>query len=705
MQVVRAVCAILAGTALAASIGLASVALLATWWIPTKSAFLIMDGINGTVKDGVLSEITLWGNIGCGGNESWNNICSLTIEDPALQACIGDSDADSEAAEGEWRPPPPATTTPFLSPTLDPKRNMGKPAPPTEDPDAIRAREKAEERKKQDVRNAVTFGDAKAYPVEGGTVTAEKPPTGEKNVMIKTTTAAPTKPRKAIGKKLDGSDDSQILTPVPNRGFLGNIFHDHVGPKSIPEPPPLAETYHPLASPKISTTKKPDVYPGLEEVVEMCPITRSGERAMMFVCQLISQCSLISQAKIALITALVFLSSSAFVLSGFKAGGGGVNHEGTPQPTKHVLGFLSCALSVGGTICLFWTLSVAGGVNVPHSLDGTGYVCASAASGLSLFSALVMLNAANLAHKYPGRPASQEKGKDDKKQFGFDSQKHELEKDFPGLKHELAKTLPVRTAWQPTFGEADEEDEPSAAAENAKKHSMEQLVAVSPEDLPDPSEAVVCCMPEEVTAIPAAEKTLTSFFLGEGSVYAHTFYAAQAESSPTPPMVEYEVADVPDGWTSAVLPDDGRIYYYNQEAGTSQWEHPLFAGWEAAVSSDFGDTYYVNSRTGESQWEFPPSPGWSTDRSPRNGSLYYCNNRTGERQRQHPLAVPASGDDQPQSSRWGATSTKWAAKQNTSREPAMGSTWSGTPVEWVKKRSKKTGQVYMVAKKRKWAEL
>merc|ERR1711988_855336 len=58
------------------------------------------------------------------------------------------------------------------------------------------------------------------------------------------------------------------------------------------------------------------------------------------------------------------------------------------------------------------------------------------------------------------------------------------------------------------------------------------------------------------------------------------------------------------GWTRRTT-SDGRLYYYNERAGISQWGVPeLPSGWDARISST-GQVYYINQQAGTTQWRWP----------------------------------------------------------------------------------------------------
>jgi len=60
---------------------------------------------------------------------------------------------------------------------------------------------------------------------------------------------------------------------------------------------------------------------------------------------------------------------------------------------------------------------------------------------------------------------------------------------------------------------------------------------------------------------------------------AKPIYATAYTEAPSPPSdkilsASHPFACLPAGWTTAVDPSDGRIYYYNCQSGHSTWRHP-----------------------------------------------------------------------------------------------------------------------------------
>eukprot|EP00735_Rhodelphis_limneticus_P010855 TRINITY_DN3766_c0_g1::TRINITY_DN3766_c0_g1_i1::g.24065::m.24065 TRINITY_DN3766_c0_g1::TRINITY_DN3766_c0_g1_i1::g.24065 ORF type:complete len:169 (+),score=13.36,sp/Q8BZZ3/WWP1_MOUSE/51.19/2e-19,sp/Q8BZZ3/WWP1_MOUSE/52.05/5e-17,sp/Q8BZZ3/WWP1_MOUSE/37.38/4e-15,WW/PF00397.21/4.4e-12,WW/PF00397.21/2.3e-14 TRINITY_DN3766_c0_g1_i1:119-625(+) len=73
-------------------------------------------------------------------------------------------------------------------------------------------------------------------------------------------------------------------------------------------------------------------------------------------------------------------------------------------------------------------------------------------------------------------------------------------------------------------------------------------------------------------------------------------------STAPPPSVS---GPMPEGWEER-KDGQGRTYYVNHVAKTTQWEDPriLPAGWEERKDAT-GRTYYVNHNTKSTQWEDP----------------------------------------------------------------------------------------------------
>lgn len=78
---------------------------------------------------------------------------------------------------------------------------------------------------------------------------------------------------------------------------------------------------------------------------------------------------------------------------------------------------------------------------------------------------------------------------------------------------------------------------------------------------------------------------------------------------------------LPLGWIESRDPTSGRVFYYNEKSGKSQWEKPvgtsvnsqspsspfLLDDWQEVLDETSGCKYYYNSKTNISQWEHPSS--------------------------------------------------------------------------------------------------
>lgn len=51
-----------------------------------------------------------------------------------------------------------------------------------------------------------------------------------------------------------------------------------------------------------------------------------------------------------------------------------------------------------------------------------------------------------------------------------------------------------------------------------------------------------------------------------------------ADTSNVAPDPSTEADDLPEGWSTAVSPIDGRVYYWNSSTGATSWTHPNLAG-------------------------------------------------------------------------------------------------------------------------------
>jgi len=162
----------------------------------------------------------------------------------------------------------------------------------------------------------------------------------------------------------------------------------------------------------------------------------------------------------------------------------------------------------------------------------------------------------------------------------------------------------------------------------------------------EPEEPMMLAMPpqeEEVAMSPIQEKALSSFYAGEGAVYAQRLFANDPVSPKSVASSAMSTARSwhstgAGGWESARSPRSGEVYYFNRYTGESQWEPPF--------------AYATSGHFYGSEPNSPTSPSWPT--SPTS-----------------PMGMTAMSTD------------------------GFGDTFAST-VTWKKKRSKKTGQVYMV---------
>lgn len=730
MLILRVACIFTAGLFLAISVLLCSVALIAPWWTPGPTAAEVfkdpdpnaarLAGPGGeSDADSPNSEITLWGNVGCAGNESWADICSLTNEAPAIQACI--PVAGPRTTTVEWKPVklPPTTTTAL--PTLDPNRiTTTSPVPPmfacasggtscaektlpTEDPNRWGTAAK-------NPGEGQSYGDTRANPAEGGTVTAEEPP-----MQAATTWSPPTapppeqQPTRAPYGEMPGTGGGGLDSPTakPDQGFFGNLAGSNFRAESS-TPIPVSVDLDEAAKPKVATTPAPVKIPGVAEVLAFCQLSRGGaneDTATKFVCQLHSQCDMMSQARNAVIASLGFAGMSGLVVVLFGAGGGGVSKDGKPLPTKHVLGLMAAALSVASALSAGISMSLAAGLDLPHNLDGPGMVCAGTSMATSLLAALFAIAASLLAMAFPGTPEEEE---DEPKAFqntemDFEAERTAAEQEYPGLKTKSELTLSRRLAWEAPLEVVVEVLQQTAQA-MADCPLFPQLTLALPVAVeiqpPDPN--VVNMLPQTQEqpheapppASRAAERTLTEFFAGEGAVYKQRFYsdldrivrereAAEAAAHPPQDVVPSPRTLAAAGWDVANSPRSGEVYFYSRSTGEVQWEPPFLVPGKSSSAGYYDSTMSPMAATSPS-WHGQNTWGASSSSAP--GS---------------PMSPPEAVNA------WETTSSPtspnradWAGM--TLPEACAAGMFTPGSATWKKKRSKKTGQVYMV-KQPAWA--
>jgi hypothetical protein len=70
-------------------------------------------------------------------------------------------------------------------------------------------------------------------------------------------------------------------------------------------------------------------------------------------------------------------------------------------------------------------------------------------------------------------------------------------------------------------------------------------------------------------------------------------------------------ACLPEGWTTAVDPSDGRIFYYNNTSGERSWRHPSAPPedqYNSSTNTKTNENMGKNTRFGNHQQAFPPQP-------------------------------------------------------------------------------------------------
>ena len=105
-------------------------------------------------------------------------------------------------------------------------------------------------------------------------------------------------------------------------------------------------------------------------------------------------------------------------------------------------------------------------------------------------------------------------------------------------------------------------------------------------------------------------------------------YEGSTPAPPPPPPGPPAAPGLPPGWNAAVDPASGNMYYATPVSGETSWQKPVATqapvppppppgpppgaqpeilppGWSAAVDPASGDIYYANPVSGETSWEKP----------------------------------------------------------------------------------------------------
>lgn len=719
------------GVCIAASIVLLVVALIAPWWVPGPLAPQVgsQDGSTATAY-ATNSEITLWGNIGCGGNETMASICSMGYDAPAIRACLADWSAVTTSVE--WQPSAPVATTTTPLPTLDPYRiTTAPPVPPdwgcahggascthvaltTEDPN----------RWGQPATvpgEGQAYGDVRANMPEGSSVTAEKPPMSLVTQAPRGTTTLKALPTPApIGTMPGAGAGPALPTDKPDYGFFGNIADGRFNAGTTTTEP-LATAPDVNAKPKLATTEAPTFLPGVEQVVEFCPLARDDKAARIFVCQLHSQCDLMSQARNVVLTSVALAGGSGLLIFLFQHGGGGAAKDGKALRTREVVGFAAATVAAASALTAALALSMAAGIQLAHDLAGAGAVCGGLSIVTSAMGALFAVLASVLACKFPGGPPKHAvltiKPGEFTIQTEEEARRSAAEEDFPGLAERTERTLAKRTVWvEPVMQAMEFANQVGHEGEHAIPFNLATMIE------PPPPQPVVVDMPPQVVddavlaaddagqaprVFKAAEKNLAAFFLsGEGAVYAQSYYAsldrmarqqeaaaAAAAVAARPREVVPSLDELQDaGWETAHSPRSGEVYYFQRDTGSVQWEPPFlvtehedfaFTASPASATSSSWQPTSPQSAMGLSQMPISPSSRFSITLASTSSGPWLTASGSGS---------PTSTYQMPGS----PTMKSVDLAGMTLREACAAGVFTPGSAKWELKRSKKTGQVMYV---------